>query len=80
MTEFHSLANAKFFLAKRIQCKGLIPRQRNALREAVYAKYGWLHMNNSIEFSLREKKIRFDSEKSVLLTAKAKRAREFNKA
>ena len=36
-------------------------------------------MDNSIEFSLREKKIRFGSEqKSVLLTAKAKRAREFN--
>ena len=42
--------------------KGLIPRQRNALREAVYAKYGWLHMNNSIEFSLREKKMRLGSE------------------
>ena len=42
--------------------KGLIPRQRNTLRETVYAKYGWLHMNNSIEFSLREQKIRFASE------------------
>ena len=42
--------------------KGLIPRQRNTSRETVYAKYGWLHMNNSIEFSLREQKIRFASE------------------
>ena len=42
--------------------EGLIPRQRNSLRETVYAKYGWLHINNSIEFSLREKKIRFGSE------------------
>ena len=47
---------------QRLDFKGLIPRQRNSLREAVYAQYGWLHMNNSIEFSLREKKIRFGSE------------------
>ena len=60
--------------------KGLIPRQRNTSRETVYAKYGWLHMNNSIEFSLREQKIRFASEyNSVLLTAKAKKVREFNR-
>ena len=39
--------------------QGLIPRQRNTSRETVYAKYGWLHVNNSIEFSLREQKIRF---------------------
>ena len=32
-------------------CKVLIPRQRNSSRETVYVKYGWLHMNNSIEFS-----------------------------
>ena len=50
------------FLVMQSCSKGLIPRQRNSLREAVYAKYGWLHMNNSIEFSLREKKIRFGSE------------------
>ena len=31
--------------------KGLIPRQRNSSRETVYTKYGWLHMNNSIEFN-----------------------------
>ena len=31
--------------------KGLIPRQRNSSRETVYAKYGWLGMNDSIEFS-----------------------------
>ena len=42
--------------------KGLIPRQRNTSRETVYAKYGWLHVNNSIEFALREQKIRFASE------------------
>ena len=37
-------------------------------------------MNNSIEFSLREQKIRFASESnSVLLTAKAKKVREFNR-
>ena len=41
---------------------GLIPRQRNSSRETVYAKYGWLHVNNSIEFSLRKKKFRFASE------------------
>ena len=44
------------------QSKGLIPRQRNSLRELVYAKYRWLHMNNSIEFTLCEKKFRFASE------------------
>ena len=42
--------------------KGLIPRQRNSSRETVYAKYGWLGMNDSIEFSLREQNIRFASE------------------
>ena len=42
--------------------KGLIPRQRNSLREPVYAKYRWLHMNNSIEFTLCDKKFRFASE------------------
>ena len=31
--------------------KGLIPRQRNSSQETVYAKYGWLGMNDSIEFS-----------------------------
>ena len=31
--------------------KGLIPRQRNSSRETVYAKYGWLGMNDYIEFS-----------------------------
>ena len=37
-------------------------------------------MNNSIEFSIREKKFRFASEwKSVLLTAKAKQVREFKR-
>ena len=30
---------------------GLIPRQRNTSRETVYEKYGWLGMNDSIEFS-----------------------------
>ena len=33
------------------QPKGLIPRQRNSSQEAVYARYGWLGMNGSIEFS-----------------------------
>ena len=33
------------------QSKGLIPRQRNSSQEAVYARYGWLGMNGSIEFS-----------------------------
>ena len=52
------------FQAEKINMarQGLIPRQRNTSRETVYAKYGWLHMNNSIEFSLREQKIRFASE------------------
>ena len=36
------------------------------------AKLGWLHMNNSIKFCIREMKFRFATkEKSVLLTAKA---------
>ena len=34
-----------------VGCKGLIPRQRNSSRETVYAEYGWLGMNDSIEFS-----------------------------
>ena len=60
--------------------KGLIPRQRNSLRGLVYAKYRWLHMNNSIEFTLCEKKFRFASEyKSVLLTAKAEKVRELER-
>ena len=39
-----------------------ISRQRNSSRESVYAKYVWLHINNSIEFSLHEKIFRFTSE------------------
>ena len=31
--------------------KGLIPRQRSSSREAVYAKYGWLGMTDSFQFS-----------------------------
>ena len=46
----------------RNRYQGLIPWQQNSSLETVYAKYGWLHMNNSIEFSLREQKIRFASE------------------
>ena len=30
--------------------KGLIPRQRNSSREAVYAKYGWLGLTDSFQF------------------------------
>ena len=37
--------------SKSKSAKGLIPRQRNSSRETVYAKYGWLSMNDSIEFS-----------------------------
>lgn len=51
--------------------EGLIPQKQNSSRETVYVKHGWLHMNNSTEFSLREKKIRFAKElKWVLHTAK----------
>ena len=52
----------KCYISLQKPYKGLIPRQRNTSRETVYAKYGWLHMNNSIEFSLREQKFRFASE------------------
>ena len=31
--------------------QGLIPRQRSSSREAVYAKYGWLGMTDSFQFS-----------------------------
>ena len=31
--------------------QGLIPRQRNSSREAFYAKYGWLGMTDSFQFS-----------------------------
>ena len=41
----------KQYEASTIVFKGLIPRQRNSSRETVYAKYGWLGMNDSIEFS-----------------------------
>ena len=35
-----------------IECyKGLIPRQGNSSREAVYAKYGWLGTTDSFQFS-----------------------------
>jgi hypothetical protein len=39
--------------------KGLIPRRRNSSGEIVCAKYGWLHMSDSIEFALS---FRFRSE------------------
>ena len=60
---------------------GLIPRQRNSSREPVYAKYRWLHMNYSVEFTLCKKKFRLTSEsKSVLLTAtKAKKSERIEK-
>ena len=56
---FHGVLHSKKDLRKE---SGLTLRQRNSSRETVYAKYGWFHMNNSIEFSLREKKLRFASE------------------
>ena len=56
---FHGVLPSKKDLRKE---SALIPRQRNSSRETVYAKYGWFLMNNSIEFSLREKKLRFASE------------------
>ena len=31
--------------------KGLIPRRRKSSREIMSAKYGWLHMGDSFEFS-----------------------------
>ena len=47
----HKQFLAKNFAAVELDLKGLIPRQRNSSRETVYAKYGWLGMNDSIEFS-----------------------------
>ena len=43
--------NGKIQLDLYVIYQGLIPRQRNSSRETVYAKYGWLGMNDSIEFS-----------------------------
>ena len=60
-----TLAKSRYYKERQVdrkKRKGLIPRQRNTSRETVYAKYGWLHMNNFFEFSLREQKIRFASE------------------
>ena len=37
-----------------LRSEGVIPRWRNSLRETIYAKYKWLYMNNSIEFSPRK--------------------------
>ena len=37
--------------SQRNKPKGLILRQRNSSREAVYAKYGWLGMSDSLQFS-----------------------------
>jgi hypothetical protein len=34
------------------QAEGLIPRRRNSSRKIVSAKYGWLHMSDSIEFEI----------------------------
>ena len=70
-----------FYIYLHLIFHGLIPRQRNSSREPVYAKYRWLHMNYSIEFTLCEKKFRLTSEsKSVLLTTtKAKKVRELKR-
>ena len=39
-------------VARNYACeKGLIPRRRNSSREILAAKYGWLHMSDSIEIS-----------------------------
>ena len=49
---FRSLIPVLMIKERNIRArKGLIPRQRNSSRETVYAKYGWLGMNDSIEFS-----------------------------
>ena len=65
-TKYDIVTRATKLISPSLECdnlfKGLIPRQRNSSRETVYAKYGWLHVNNSIEFSLRKKKFRFASE------------------
>ena len=42
-----------FFRQYRVKysSKGLIPRKQNSSGETVYAKYGWLGMNDSTELS-----------------------------